>query len=76
MWDLHTYDVCFVATSLHVCLKEKIGRHHACICTVPTVRLVQPCSIPTSVQVPSSTMSVWVAVVMRIPFWSAGAGDL
>lgn len=58
--------------SLHLCLK---GCESLCVSAVRAVRLVQPCSIPTSAQVPSSTMSVWVAVVMRIPYWSAGAGS-
>ncbi|TMS04316.1 Neurotrypsin [Larimichthys crocea] len=40
------------------------------------VRSVQPCNIPTLAQVLFSTMNVWVAVVMRIPYWNAGAGSL
>lgn len=43
---------------------------------VHAVRSVQPCNIPTLAQVLFSTMNVWVAVVMRIPYWNAGAGSL
>lgn len=56
-----------------MCFKRRAS---LCVSAVHAGRSAQPCRIPTLARDRSSTTSAWVAAVMRIPCWSAGAGSL